>query len=220
MIGHSRATVIPHAPKSATAGAGVGAARIRSSAELPTEYGHFRLHVFENDLDDEAHLALVHGDLAALGDDAVVPVRIHSECLTGDALGSLRCDCRAQLQHAQAELARAPAGILLYLRQEGRGIGLTQKIAAYALQDNGLDTVEANEHLGFDADLRNYAVAAAMLHTLGVRRVTLYTNNLQKLCDLEHHGIEVVERIPIRVGRRRENARYLDTKRDRCGHLL
>ncbi|MDF1566105.1 MAG: GTP cyclohydrolase II [Deltaproteobacteria bacterium] len=193
------------------------AARIEASAELPTEHGDFRIHVFSNAFDGEEHLALVHGEIDP---EAVTPVRIHSECLTGDALSSLRCDCRAQLLHAQGALGASPSGVLLYLRQEGRGIGLGAKIAAYALQDQGFDTVEANEHLGFDADLRDYRVAAEMLRALGVGRVRLFTNNLAKVFGLKRHGIEVVEREAIQVGRRPENERYLDTKRDRCGHLL
>ncbi|RMG18528.1 MAG: GTP cyclohydrolase II [Deltaproteobacteria bacterium] len=188
-----------------------------SSARLPTELGRFEIFVFRTSLDEAEHAALRRGTPTP---GTVVPVRIHSECLTGDVFSSVRCDCRAQLLHAQAALGRQPHGALLYLRQEGRGIGLSNKIRAYALQEQGLDTVEANHHLGFDDDLRRYDIAAGMLALLGIERVALYTNNPRKIAGLEAHGIEVVERRPIRVGIRPENARYLKTKKERSGHLL
>ena len=190
---------------------------VHARASLPTIHGTFEVVAFRNERDGKEHLALVSGPLDP---EAVTPVRLHSECLTGDALGSIRCDCRAQLESAEASLAEAPGGVLLYMRQEGRGIGLANKIAAYALQDEGLDTVDANLHLGFDTDLRTYDVAAGMLHLLSVGRVALYTNNPRKVFGLKSEGIEVVERVPLKVGLRPENAFYLSTKRDRCGHLL
>lgn len=184
-------------------------------ARLPTRYGEFTAYVHE-----DQHLALVYGDPAALGADAPPLVRLHSECLTGDVLGSLRCDCGLQLDRALREIVESGHGVLLYLRQEGRGIGLHNKIRAYALQDEGLDTVEANEQLGLPADARDYAVAAGMLEALGVRRLRLLTNNPRKLEELERHGLEVVERLPLVVPPSAENESYLATKRAKLGHLL
>ena len=189
---------------------------IHARAGLPTRHGEFEVVAFRNSRNDHEHVALVR----SVQPGRTTPVRLHSECLTGDALGSLRCDCRAQLETAQAALGRSETGILLYMRQEGRGIGLANKIAAYALQDEGLDTVEANLHLGFDADLRTYDVAAAMLRLLGAERIALHTNNPAKIFGLKSSGIDVVERIPLRVGETEHNSHYLATKRDRCGHLL
>jgi len=192
-------------------------ARIESSAELPTEFGTFRIHVFSNDLDRHEHLALVRGDVAGARD---VPARMHSECLTGDALGSLRCDCRAQLQRALEQLGREERGVLLYLRQEGRGIGLTNKIRAYHLQEQGYDTVEANLALGFAADERDYSVAAAMFRTLGVESVALMTNNPDKIEKLCAAGLEVSARLAHEIEANEHNRAYLETKALRSGHLL
>jgi len=192
---------------------------IAARARLPTEHGVFEIVAFENTLDGLDHVALVRGEPSA---DDLRPwdTRLHSECLTGDALASVRCDCRAQLSAAQAALGEADRGVLLYMRQEGRGIGLANKIRAYALQDQGLDTVDANLHLGFDDDLRDYSVAGAMLQLLGVQKIRLRTNNPRKVFGLKAAGVEVTERLPHRAGERPENAAYLATKRDRSGHLL
>jgi GTP cyclohydrolase II len=192
-------------------------ARIESTAELPTEFGVFRVHVFSNNVDSHEHVALVRGDVAGARD---VPTRMHSECLTGDALASLRCDCRAQLQRALSQLGKEPVGVLLYLRQEGRGIGLTNKIRAYHLQEQGYDTVDANLALGFAADERDYSVAAAMLRTLGVESVALMTNNPDKIQKLSAGGIEVTERLAHEIEANPHNRAYLETKARRSGHLL
>ncbi|MEM9594314.1 MAG: GTP cyclohydrolase II [Acidobacteriota bacterium] len=183
---------------------------------LPTRHAEFVACIFVDPNNNADHVALV------LGDPAVGPpplVRLHSECLTGDALGSLRCDCGEQLEAALSQIAQEGRGVLLYLRQEGRGIGLLNKIRAYALQDQGLDTVEANEHLGFHADIRDYSVAAAMLKDLGVTSLRLLTNNPRKLAQLEAHGLHG-ERVPLVVDRNDENRGYLETKRTKLGHLL
>ena len=190
---------------------------IASSAALPTRFGNFRVHVFTNDRDDKEHVALVNGDVnQAEG----VATRLHSECLTGDVLASLRCDCRDQLERALETLGAMPRGVLLYLRQEGRGIGLANKIRAYGLQEQGLDTVEANLALGFRDDERDYSVAAAMLHTLGVRSVRLLTNNPIKVAELDRCGVRVEERIPHVMRAGRHNRFYLETKARRSGHLI
>ncbi len=184
---------------------------------LPTQFGEFDIVSFEGlsgPLDD---VALVRGDVGA---NAVIPVRLHSECLTGDALGSLRCDCGEQLAEAMRRLAEQERGVLLYMRQEGRGIGIANKVRAYELQDGGLDTVEANLHLGFDDDMRSYDVAAAMLQAIGARRVELHTNNPRKVEGLDGAGVTVVKRVPLIVPPRAENRFYLDTKRTRSGHLI
>lgn len=184
---------------------------------LPTQHGEFTIVSFEGPdgpLDD---VALVRGDV---GVNAIIPVRVHSECLTGDAFGSLRCDCGEQLHEALRRLSEAEHGVLLYMRQEGRGIGIAHKVRAYELQDGGLDTVEANLHLGFDDDMRSYDVAAAMLQELGARRIELHTNNPHKVEGLDGAGITVVKRVPLEVQAREENRFYLDTKRDRSGHLI
>lgn len=185
------------------------------SARLPTIYAEFRMTVYQ-DREGREHVCL------SLGDPSETPsmVRIHSECLTGDVFGSVRCDCREQLLFALETIAAEGAGMLVYLRQEGRGIGLTNKVHAYALQDGGLDTVDANLHLGLPVDGRNYSVAAAILIDQGVQRVRLLTNNPQKVAGLEAGGIEVVERIPHEVVPRPENQSYLKTKAARLGHLL
>ncbi|HWG89837.1 MAG TPA: GTP cyclohydrolase II [Candidatus Thermoplasmatota archaeon] len=182
-----------------------------------TEFGDFTLVTFQNGVDDRPHLALVKGDVCSRED---VPVRLHSECVTGDVLGSLRCDCRDQLHESLRQLARRNRGVLLYLRQEGRGIGLVNKLRAYALQDKGLDTVEANHALGFADDLRDYRAAALMLRALGVRSIRLLTNNPNKLRGLEANGVRVADRVPLALPPNPHNHRYLETKRVRSGHLL
>jgi GTP cyclohydrolase II len=183
---------------------------------LPTQYGEFELLVYATPAGVE-HVALTVGTVAG---PPTVPVRLHSECLTGDAFGSQRCDCGEQLAASLAFLQEAGRGVLLYLRQEGRGIGLANKIRAYALQDQGYDTVEANHALGLPADGRDYGPAAAMLADLGVQRVRLLTNNPAKIVALERHGIAVVERLPLQVPPHSANRSYLETKRTKMGHLL
>jgi GTP cyclohydrolase II len=188
-----------------------------SKAKLPTRFGEFEVAVYAVDGTPAEALALVRGSLDG-GDTPLV--RLHSECLTGDVLGSLRCDCGQQLSAAMEQIAQAPCGVLLYLRQEGRGIGLANKIRAYALQDQGLDTVDANLALGLPVDRRDYASAADILRQLGLRQVRLLTNNPLKSAALERHGIQVVERVPIAVPPNAVNRAYLHTKADRMGHLL
>ena len=186
------------------------------SARLPTRYGEFRARVHTDPGGGSQHLLLTLGDAGA----GPVLVRLHSECLTGDTLGSLRCDCGAQLDLALRLIAGEARGVLLYLRQEGRGIGLHDKMRAYALQDEGLDTVEANERLGHPADAREYGVAAEMLAAAGVAEVRLLTNNPGKVDALEARGVRVVERVPLLVPPTPENGSYLDAKRRKLGHLL
>lgn len=190
---------------------------VYATAELPTRYGQFQIVAFLNNRDGKEHIAIVHGDVS--GAESVL-TRIHSECLTGDVLGSLKCDCGPQLDQALSEIAEHPAGVVLYMRQEGRGIGLANKIMAYSLQDTGLDTVEANRHLGFDDDLRHYDISAEMLKLLGVRSIELMTNNPGKVDGLVEAGIQVVSRRPIKIVPNPFNAHYLETKRIKSGHLL
>lgn len=192
--------------------------RVMARADLPTRFGKFDIVAFVRATGDPIdHVALIRGPLAGA---ERVPVRIHSECLTGDVLGSLRCDCRDQLEMALQKLAAAPAGVLLYLQQEGRGIGLANKVKAYEVQQrHGLDTVEANRHLGFDDDSRDYTDAALMLHCLGVRSVRLLTNNPRKIQDLEKNGIEVAERLPLRPTPNPHNQAYIRVKQRKLGHL-
>ena len=186
-------------------------------ADLPTRFGRFRIVAFWNNRDGKEHVALVHGDVLGASD---VMTRLHSECLTGDALGSLRCDCRDQLAFGLRRIAREPCGVLLYMRQEGRGIGLLNKVRAYQLQDAGLDTVDANVALGFRDDERDYAVAAHMLASLTVRSVRLLTNNPRKIAELEQHGVRVTSREPHEIPANEHNRFYLETKATRSGHYL
>ncbi len=188
-----------------------------AATNLPTEYGDFRLHAFENRLDKTTHVALVHGDI---GDGEDVLVRIHSQCLTGDVFHSLRCDCGAQLDEALQRIAGEERGVLLYLNQEGRGIGLANKIRAYALQDEGLDTVEANEHLGFKADQRDYGIGVQILRALGVRSMRLLSNNPRKLVAIEGYGLSVTEWLPLEIPACASTLRYLTTKKNKLGHAL
>jgi GTP cyclohydrolase II len=186
-------------------------------AEFPTKYGHFQIVGFYNNRDREEHVAILSGNIF---DQVEVPVRIHSECLTGDVLGSLRCDCGDQLKTALTMINDIGFGILLYMRQEGRGIGLLNKLKAYQLQDSGYDTIEANVALGFDPDQRDYGIAAHMLKSLEVRSVRLITNNPKKIDGLKRHGIDVVGRIPLLIQPTEYSRSYLETKMCKAGHLL
>lgn len=189
-----------------------------ASAKLPSEFGQFKIYGYRNTLDNSENVAIVKGEPEKF--DNPVMVRIHSECLTGDALGSLRCDCRMQLQAALRIIENAGQGVVIYLAQEGRGIGLLNKVKAYSLQDLGLDTVEANERLGFSADLRDYSMAAQILKDLGVKQIRLITNNPRKIARLQSHGIEIADRIPLAIEPNDYNLNYLTTKAKKLGHLL
>ena len=192
---------------------------VRRAAEtvLPTEHGEFKLIVYENDIDNRQHLALVKGEITP---EAEPLVRVHSECLTGDVLHSLRCDCGKQLDRALAMINEHGCGVLVYMRQEGRGIGLVNKIKAYALQDAGMDTVEANQHLGFQPDPREYGLGAQILNDVGVRKMKLLTNNPIKRKGIEGYGLTVTGRVPLVIPPNEYNQKYLNTKRDKMGHLL
>jgi len=190
---------------------------IAAIADLPTRFGDFQLVAFYNNRDKNEHVAIVKGNVCGAED---VPVRVHSECLTGDAIGSLRCDCRDQLENALVELGKKDEGILLYMRQEGRGIGLLNKARAYGLQDQGYDTVEANLALGFRDDEREYSTAAHMLFSLKVNSIQLMTNNPKKIDDLSKHGIKVNKRIPHIIPPNEHNRFYLETKSNKSGHMF
>lgn len=188
-----------------------------AEARLPTEFGEFRIVAYQNDVDKAHHVAIMMGNIEGEKD---VLVRMHSKCLTGDVFGSLRCDCGTQLHAAMRTIAQAGRGVIVYLDQEGRGIGLENKIRAYALQDQGDDTVQANQRLGFAPDLRNYGIGAQILRDLGLSSIKVMTNNPRKMVGLEGYGLEIVERVPLLTSPNDENRAYLDTKRDKLGHLL
>ncbi|MDH4156907.1 MAG: GTP cyclohydrolase II, partial [candidate division Zixibacteria bacterium] len=188
-----------------------------TSVNLPTDYGSFTLHLYKSEIDDHHHLALVKGEVASHEN---VLVRVHSSCLTGDVFGSRRCDCGTQLHSAMRMIEQEGSGVLLYMRQEGRGIGLANKILAYKLQEAGRDTVEANEELGFEADLRDYGIGAQILADLGLSSIRLLTNNPRKVIGLNGYGLKISERIPLEIEPGRFNQGYLETKRDKLGHLL
>ncbi len=188
-----------------------------ANANLPTQYGDFKVIVYENGIDSQHHVAFVKGDITP---DEGVLVRVHSECLTSDVFGSLRCDCGPQIHQAMRMIEAEGRGVILYMRQEGRGIGLINKIKAYALQDDGYDTVQANEKLGFKPDLRDYGIGAQILLDLGVRKMKLMTNNPQKVKGLEGFGLQIVERVQIEIPPNEANTNYLKVKKDKLGHLL
>jgi 3,4-dihydroxy 2-butanone 4-phosphate synthase/GTP cyclohydrolase II len=185
--------------------------------DFPTRYGEFALHMYKSEIDDHHHLAIVKGDVNGKKD---IMVRVHSQCLTGDVFGSSRCDCGDQLGKAMTMIEKEGQGVLLYMRQEGRGIGLANKIKAYHLQDNGRDTVEANEELGFQADLRDYGIGAQILKDLGLTTIRILTNNPKKVVGLGGHGLKITDRVPVQIPPTKHNRRYLETKRDKLGHLL
>nr|MBQ6740683.1 GTP cyclohydrolase II [Synergistaceae bacterium] len=190
---------------------------------IPTEFGVFRVHAYRSSMQDDdahTHLALVMGDINLRDESDSILVRVHSECFTGDVLGSLRCDCGPQLHAAMAHIAEEGRGVVLYMRQEGRGIGLLNKLKAYKLQDEGLDTVDANIALGFPPDMRDYRTGAEILMDLGLKRIRLMTNNPKKITGLEHYGIEIVDRVPLLIKANKFNEKYLNTKEVRMGHLF
>ena len=191
--------------------------RYVETSKLPTQWAVFDMHGFEDVANDKEHVVLTLGDVS---DGEPVLARIHSECLTGDALFSMRCDCGSQLQAAMQKIAEEGRGAILYLRQEGRGIGLLNKIKAYKLQDAGADTVEANEALGFGADMRDYSICQDMLEHLGIKRIKLMTNNPRKVKALTEQGVDVVSRLPLQTGQNPHNAHYLATKAGKLGHLM
>ena len=193
------------------------AVEVFARANLPTSYGGLEMVAFKNNLDGKEHVAVLSGHVVGQGS---VHTRVHSECLTGDVFGSRKCDCGPQLDAALHEITSRGRGVVLYMRQEGRGIGLANKIKAYSLQDAGFDTVEANLHLGFDDDLRDYRVSAAMLHLLGVESVQLFTNNPKKVAGLRNNGVIVDQRVPLLIEPNEFNADYLRTKQQKSGHLL
>ncbi|MQY63016.1 MAG: GTP cyclohydrolase II, partial [Calditrichaeota bacterium] len=188
-----------------------------TTLRFPTRYGEFELAVYQDSINHDTHLALIKGELPS---DSPVLVRVHSQCLTGDIFGSLRCDCGAQLERALERINEEGCGVLVYLRQEGRGIGLKNKLLAYGLQEQGLDTVEANQSLGFKSDLREYGIGAQILRDLGVRKLRLLTNNPRKIIGLDGYGLEVEGREPIEIPANVENRHYLEAKRDKLGHLI
>jgi 3,4-dihydroxy 2-butanone 4-phosphate synthase/GTP cyclohydrolase II len=188
-----------------------------ATAKLPTEYGEFDIHVYENPIDGETHTALVHGEL---GNGEAVLARVHSACLTGDVFRSARCDCGPQLETAMRRIGTEGRGVVLYMNQEGRGIGLANKIRAYALQDQGCDTVEANERLGFPADTRDYRMGVQILRDLGIRSIRLLSNNPKKFSGVTGDGLSVSERLPIEIPASESTRRYLKTKKEKLGHLL
>ena len=188
-----------------------------ADVDFPSKYGHFRIHAYENTLNSKCNLAIVKGDVRGKKN---VLVRVHSECLTGDALGSLRCDCGDQLALALKKIEAEGEGVVLYMRQEGRGIGLANKMRAYELQDKGADTVEANVELGFAPDLRDYGIGAQILADLGLTSIRLMTNNPAKRAGLEGYGLEIVERVPLQVRANKFDKRYLTVKKVKMGHLL
>ncbi len=191
--------------------------KVLAIADLPTRFGDYQVAAFWNTLDRKEHAAFIHGNVV---DREEVPVRLHSECLTGDAIGSLRCDCRDQLLESLERIGKMDSGVVLYLRQEGRGIGFVNKIKAYQLQDSGYDTVQANELLGFRADERDYAIAAHMLGTLRIKSIRIMTNNPDKMKDLQEHGVKIVGRIPVVVPPNDHDRAYMQTKQSKLGHLL